>query len=151
MDYYKFFRNESKDDLGRYFARIQHMSKFELEVNHTYIQRAFPLQEVSVHDRRAKAITDEEIEAIKKDRIAMGNIIFMVSVMEDFFGLPYTGKKPRFFKKGNHNYLRVTRILKFLKMMDMTEEYERFKSEIRTLCDSFPEEVTKENLLHWEI
>ncbi|KAM4695037.1 opioid growth factor receptor-like protein 1 isoform 2-T2 [Discoglossus pictus] len=107
----------------------------KLEHNHTYIQWLFPLREQGLNFY-AKELTSYEIEEFKKTKEAIKRFISSYKMMLDFFGIKLMDKNGKVSRAANwqerfqhlnesqHNYLRITRILKSLGELG----YENFKS-----------------------
>ncbi|XP_018425281.1 PREDICTED: opioid growth factor receptor-like protein 1 isoform X2 [Nanorana parkeri] len=97
----------------------------KLEHNHTYIQWLFPLREQGLNFY-AKELTSYEIEEFKKTKEATKRFIMAYKIMLEFFGLKLVDKNGNVSRAANwqdrfthlnesqHNYLRITRILKSL-------------------------------------
>ncbi|XP_075454178.1 opioid growth factor receptor-like protein 1 isoform X2 [Ascaphus truei] len=123
----------------------------KLEHNHTYIQWLFPLREQGLNFY-AKELTSYEIEEFKKTKEAMKRFLLAYKIMLAFFGLQLTDKSRKISRAANwqerfqhlnesqHNYLRITRILKSLGELG----YEHFKS---PLVKIFLEESLVENTI----
>lgn len=106
-----------------------------LEHNHTYIQWLFPLREQGLNFY-AKELTTYEIEEFKKTKEAIRRFLLAYKMMLEFFGIKLIDKTGNVARAGNwqerfqhlnesqHNYLRITRILKSLGELG----YESFKS-----------------------
>lgn len=122
-----------------------------LEHNHTYIQWLFPLREQGLNFY-AKELTSYEIEEFKKMKEATKRFILAYKTMLDFFGFKLMDKNGNVSRAANwqdrfqhlnesqHNYLRITRILKSLGELG----YEHFKS---PLVKAFLEESIVENTI----
>ncbi|KAM5256515.1 opioid growth factor receptor-like protein 1 [Ctenodactylus gundi] len=107
----------------------------KLEHNHTYIQWLFPLREQGLNFY-AKELTTYEIEEFKKTKEAIRRFLLAYKMMLEFFGIKLVDKtgnvaralnwQERFqhLNESQHNYLRITRILKSLGELG----YESFKS-----------------------
>ncbi|XP_044145909.1 opioid growth factor receptor-like protein 1 isoform X2 [Bufo gargarizans] len=123
----------------------------KLEHNHTYIQWLFPLREQGLNFY-AKELTSFEIEEFKKTKEATKRFLLAYKIMLDFFGLKLADKSGNVSRAANwqdrfqhlnesqHNYLRITRILKSLGELG----YENFKS---PLVKAFLEESVVENTI----
>ncbi|KAM3932079.1 opioid growth factor receptor-like protein 1 isoform 2-T2 [Leptodactylus fuscus] len=123
----------------------------KLEHNHTYIQWLFPLREQGLNFY-AKELTSYEIEEFKKTKEAIKRFILAYKMMLDFFGLKLADKNGNVSRAANwqdrfqhlnesqHNYLRITRILKSLGELG----YENFKA---PLVKAFLEESIVENTI----
>ncbi|XP_042307517.1 opioid growth factor receptor-like protein 1 isoform X2 [Sceloporus undulatus] len=106
----------------------------KLEHNHTYIQWLFPLREQGLNFY-AKELTTYEIEEFKKTKEAIRRFLLAYKMMLEFFGIKLTDKNGNVSRASNwqerfqhlnesqHNYLRITRILKSLGELG----YESFK------------------------
>ncbi|XP_025907048.1 opioid growth factor receptor-like protein 1 isoform X1 [Nothoprocta perdicaria] len=107
----------------------------KLEHNHTYIQWLFPLREQGLNFY-AKELTTYEIEEFKKTKEAIRRFVLAYKMMLEFFGIKLVDKTGNVARAANwqerfqhlnesqHNYLRITRILKSLGELG----YESFKS-----------------------
>ncbi|NXP03922.1 OGRL1 protein, partial [Thinocorus orbignyianus] len=107
----------------------------KLEHNHTYIQWLFPLREQGLNFY-AKELTTYEIEEFKKTKEAIRRFLLAYKMMLEFFGIKLVDKSGNVTRAANwqqrfqhlnesqHNYLRITRILKSLGELG----YESFKS-----------------------
>ena len=99
----------------------------KLEIEHSYIQWLFPIQEGGGMSSTSQPLQRHEIVAINKDKAVQTRFRRSYEVMLDFFGMKLvdrnTGKiarsadyKDRYhnLNTSSHNYLRITRILKCL-------------------------------------
>uniref|UniRef100_A0A8C9FYL4 Opioid growth factor receptor (OGFr) conserved domain-containing protein n=1 Tax=Pavo cristatus TaxID=9049 RepID=A0A8C9FYL4_PAVCR len=97
-----------------------------LEENHSYIQWLFPLREHGMNFR-AKPLTCQEIEALKKSEEVMERFIRAYRLMLRFYGIILVNQETGELKRAenwaerflnlnrfSHNNLRITRILKCL-------------------------------------
>ncbi|KAG7512598.1 opioid growth factor receptor 1 [Solea senegalensis] len=107
----------------------------KLEHNHTYIQWLFPLREQGLNFY-AYELTQDEIKEFQSTREAKRRFLAAYSLMLDFYGIKLLDKsgnvarapnwQERFqhLNESQHNYLRITRILKSLGELG----YEAFKA-----------------------
>lgn len=140
MDYVTFFEGRTTDDKGRTITDILQYNTVRLECLHDYIQRIFPLQEASKFSD-AQQITDSEIDAIAKSKAARTNIQALYQKMLQFWKID-DERIARWGKltpmrlwnmPNNHNHLRMTRVLKSLKLLRMEQEYMDFSNRISCL------------------
>ncbi|XP_067840129.1 opioid growth factor receptor-like protein 1 [Heptranchias perlo] len=129
----------------------------KLEHNHTYIQWLFPLREPGLN-WHAEELTTEEIKEFLKTKKAKSNYLQVYEIMLDFFGMKLEDKstgsvtrasnwKERFqhLNESQHNYLRITRILKSLGEF----KFESFQIHlVRFLLHEALVEETLPNMLH---
>uniref|UniRef100_A0A3P8ULU6 Opioid growth factor receptor like 1 n=1 Tax=Cynoglossus semilaevis TaxID=244447 RepID=A0A3P8ULU6_CYNSE len=123
----------------------------KLEHNHTYIQWLFPLREQGLNFY-AYELTQDEIKEFQSTREAKKRFLAAYSLMLDFYGIKLLDKtgnvarapnwQERFqhLNESQHNYLRITRILKSLGELG----YESFKAPLVRL---FLEESLYHNTL----
>ncbi|KAK7901646.1 hypothetical protein WMY93_018415 [Mugilogobius chulae] len=123
----------------------------KLEHNHTYIQWLFPLREQGLNFY-AHELTQDEIKEFQSTREAKRRFVAAYSLMLDFYGVKLLDKNGNVARAANweqrfvhlnesqHNYLRITRILKSLGELG----YESFKAPLVRL---FLEESLVHNTL----
>jgi hypothetical protein len=128
----KFYENRARDNYGRKLEEMQKYSYEQLENIHNYIQWMFPLREKSSMNLSAPIIKDKDIAYIKDSSLIKGNMLISTLLISDFWGIgkEFTGNE--YFVKSNriklwvtpmnHNFLRVTRVLKSLVLFDMKDE-----------------------------
>lgn len=107
----------------------------KLEHNHTYIQWLFPLREQGLNFY-AHELTQDEIKEFQSTREAKRRFVSAYSMMLDFYGVKLLDRNGNVARAANweqrflhlnesqHNYLRITRILKSLGELG----YEAFKA-----------------------
>ena len=142
-----------------------------LERVHSYIQFLFPLNEPSKHNLNSPVLTPEDIEAIKNNSKACRNIKMAYYCMLNFYGFwydnfarvqkcdDYEEIKKYWQTPNNHNYLRITRILKCLMLFGFGCEAREFYKTLvecykESLNSSSPEErenFTKETIEYWTL
>jgi|SRR6478736_1421128 len=123
-----FFLNskELKASLG-FTARdvIEYFSNENLESCHNYIQWAFPLEEPSKFNLEAPLLTADTIAAFKDLPILGDQVHHMLHRMWKFY-FQFNDKIGDWITPRNHNFLRITRILKFLRTVGYTREADFF-------------------------
>uniref|UniRef100_A0A673NML3 Opioid growth factor receptor-like protein 1 n=1 Tax=Sinocyclocheilus rhinocerous TaxID=307959 RepID=A0A673NML3_9TELE len=128
----------------------------KLEHNHTYIQWLFPLREQGLNFY-AQELTQDEIKEFQSTREAKRRFLLAYTIMLDFFGIKLLDKngnvarapncQDRFqhLNESQHNYLRITRILKSLGELG----FESFKLPlVRLLLEEALVEGTLPNMRH---
>src|SRR3989344_8059042 len=131
-----FYLGEAPDVQGRMFDDILTWNDKALEEVHDYIQWLFPLNGASAFNVLAPILTEEDILTLKSNKKARENVIrafekllnfygFEYAPQRDLFGLEHVLRTKDFEQKsqnwltpGNHNFLRITRILKSLILLD---------------------------------
>lgn len=109
------FYNGGKDYKGRTLDEILSYSNEELEKKHDWVQVVFPNREASFFNKDAPLITDKTVEAfsISNNKHLHQNLDKALDrVREFYFGVRSDGKCDySWISPGNHNYLRITRII----------------------------------------
>lgn len=166
MNFLDFYINKEPDDKGRYFIDILHYDNNELKNTHDYIQRVFPLLEASECVANAPVITKEEVELIKKDKLALVNISKMYKHMLHFWKIDDMWKKdakdylnpenkigcfekmitiytlkPHWISSNNHNYRRISRVIKSLTLFGLEKEVKDLKERLNILCEMYPKQI----------
>lgn len=121
-----FYRNEGPDSEGRMLDEILSWDDSRLESVHDFIQWLFPLEEASSANPDATILTVEEIAAMKEDPLIQKNLIKSFDRMMKFYGFGKTSSQKHWLTPHNHNFLRITRILKSLCLLGQRERAESF-------------------------
>jgi hypothetical protein len=133
-----FYQSRSPDSSGRKLGDIWLWDYQKLEYTHDYIQWLFPLKEKSRFNQNAPILNDEVIQAFRTDEQLRLRLRKSLEVMLQFYGLQcnkidttgieitksdnYPERKINWIEEGNHNYLRLTRILTSLRLLGL-EDY----------------------------
>ncbi len=126
-----FYAGKITDNVGRTFDEIMGMSDAALDAAHDWVQWVFPLDVPSNFNEDAPLIDEEQAAAIRLHPTGTVNIERAYRRFMDYLGLEeqpwFTGpvgpadnfvqRREVVWKEFNHNYLRVTRFLKWLRLM----------------------------------
>ena len=135
-----FYSGEEPDHRGRYLHEIQRWADDRLEAVHDYIQWLFPLPEPSGFNAAAPVLTRKLIEDFRTRPELQQSLRVSFLRVAEFYGLevhlaqPVTvTRRPDFAVKaagwlspGNHNHLRITRILRCLNVLGLEAESRAF-------------------------
>ena len=121
----EFYNGTGSDDRGRRIEDVWRFSHDELEDIHDYIQWLFPLAERSAFNPGAPLLDDATINRFRSDDTLRRNMERSLKLMLAFYGLEiagasirrasdFPGRSANWLTPGNHNFLRLTRILKSL-------------------------------------
>jgi hypothetical protein len=128
----EFWIYNGKTQDGDTLEDVLGFSNQELERGHTYIQWIFPLDEPSRAQPRSPVLTTEDIETLKGNNAVALKMGMILGLMADFYGFAMTtkGEETVFVKSRdfdaladnwlsprNHNFLRLTRMIKSLKLL----------------------------------
>ena len=126
MKLVQFYRGEIPNNEGIFFKDILEFSNYQLEAEHSFIQWVFPLKEQSAFNPDAPLLTDEEITLFRNVFYLNLKLVAATRRMMYFYGMQISSEKnvsfvnedlPSWLRDFNHNFLRMTRILKSLRYL----------------------------------
>lgn len=131
-----FYSGLGPDDRGRFLHEIQNWPDEDLEITHDYIQWLFPLRERSAFNLRAPILDAKTIAAFRANPKLRTNFKASFIRILTFYGFTLLEDPPvrvipassfperaeNWLTPGNHNYLRITRILKSLRLLGLEQE-----------------------------
>ena len=133
-----FYRGEATDSPGRFLKDVWVWDDNELEMTHDFIQWLFPMTEQSHFNPQAPRLTEEDIAAFRNDEHLQENLRHSFVRMLKFWGLAlaengevvlgdnFGDRVPEVWAAPNHNWLRVTRILRSLTLLGLEPEAQAF-------------------------
>ena len=135
-----FYLGRAPDSEGRFLHDILAWRDEVLEEVHDYIQWLFPLPEPSMFNPRAPLLTPADIAAAHVDEILRDNVRAAYLRMLRFYGLtPETLDQPKTWVCAHdHNHLRLTRILRSLRLLGFPEEARELYAAISRYDDVIP-------------
>lgn len=141
----EFLRGTGPDSRGRYHADILKFSDKELEETHDYIQWLFPLRDESAAVPGSPFLESEDVvRVIREDEDIQENLVMALVRMHRFYE-----NNDFWLRQGDHNHLRITRILKSISLLSSKENAVDFYDFImRRVRDAQP--VTAESLEYWK-
>jgi hypothetical protein len=136
----EFYLGAAPDHRGRYLREIQQWADDQLESVHDYIQWLFPLPEPSGFNAAAPTLTRASIHEFQMRRELQNHLRSSFLRMMSFYGLEvrfserikvirspnFAVKASAWLSPGNHNHLRITRILKCLTLLGLKAEARAF-------------------------
>src|ERR1700704_169857 len=137
----QFYSGVQPDDRGRYLHDIQKWTDDELESVHDFIQWMFPLREPSGVNFTAPVLDTETIHEFKSRPDLQENLRVSFARMVKFYGMEIAGAVPQmkiepapnfrerakvWLHPHNHNHLRMTRIIKSLRLLGLEKEARAF-------------------------
>ena len=121
-DVLNFLEEKSGDHQKRMISEIWGWSDDAWESEHDFIQWLFPLNEKSMAVPNAPVIREPEISWIKESETAQ----IALRRSADRYKIFLAGEK--YWKLShNHNHLRITRVIKSLRLLSSDDEAHRFK------------------------
>ena len=151
-----FYLGERPDAAGRMIESVWSWGDERLEAVHDYVQWLFPLRERSGFNPDAPLLDDAAVEAFRSDARLGERLRVSLRLMLRFYGLrleederrgvvvtksdEYEEKKRNWLTRGNHNFLRLTRIIKSLALLGLSEHA---RALFRCLSDIYKEECER--------
>lgn len=160
-----FYLGEKTDLEGRKIQQIWTWDFEELECAHDYIQWLFPITEKSHFNPNAPIVDRQVILAFREDPRLQQNLLQSFSVMLRLYGLmttrdaegkvvveksdDYVHRKQEWVNMLDHNYLRITRILKCLMAFGLKGEAQAFYECLSQIYREDSEQIGGETLQYW--
>ena len=157
-----FYTGNSPDDKGRYIEDILAFTDEELECTHDYIQWLFP-NEIPSGCRGAPAplLTEPDCRWFNTHPIMELNVHKVLRRMYEFYGfLPHLNetmltqkddfyKSKNWYNTQNHNFLRLTRMIKFLRLIGYIQEADGLFDALALVYAQNPLIVGRDTLTFW--
>jgi len=136
-----FYSGTVTDHRGRSIQDLQTQTFDQLEANHDYIQWLFPLPEVSKFNSHAPTLIADDITAFQSSVTLRQTLNTSFVVMLHFYGLEMTAlantvaikrgetwsdRSANWLTPHNHNYLRISRILRCLVLLGCEDRSHAF-------------------------
>ena len=135
-----FYSGTEPDHRGRYLGEIHRWPDEPLELVHDYIQWLFPLPERSGFNLSAPVLNPETVQEFRTRPDLQENLRVSFLRMMKFYGLEiraseqvtvvrlpnFATKAAKWLSPGNHNHLRITRILRCLTVLRLEPEAKAF-------------------------
>ena len=156
----EFYSGHAPDHAGRFVGQIQQWPDERLEAVHDFIQWLFPLLEPSPVNPLAPALDSETIEAFAAQPELRQNLRRSFFRMLRFYGLAmhsgavyravdFEERAANWLHPGNHNHLRITRILKSLALLGLREEARALLKCLETIYAREPGKISAVTMRFW--
>ncbi len=159
----EFYSGRAPDHAGRFLHQIQQWPDDRLEAVHDFIQWLFPLAEPSPVNPLAPVLDRETLEAFAAQPELRQNLRLSFLRMLRFYGLKMRSGPPlaidratnfseraaNWLHPGNHNHLRITRILKSLALLGLMEEAGAFLKCLEAIYAEDPGQISAVSLRFW--
>jgi hypothetical protein len=129
-----FYGGLETDTEGRFLKDILAWSDNDFEAGHALLQWVFPIPEPTKFNSEAPLLTENDIAAFKSDPVLLANLMKSFKRILAFLGLSlsdkgkvvegpnYTARVADVWASPNHNWGRITRILRSLMLLGMTAQ-----------------------------
>ena len=147
INFVNFLTNNEPDFKNRFLKDIWNFSDEDIEHTHDFIQLLFPLNEESNAVSNGIYLdSSEAILSIKVNKLATENI-----VKSSKWFLLFLTRNSHWKRKHDHNYLRVTRIIKSLRLLVSDQEANKFYESFMQLIDeNLISRINSTTLDYWE-
>lgn len=139
-----FLEGEGTDGRGRTVFAVLAMNDVALEHTHDFIQWLFPLPERSAAVVDAPVLTPEDIQAIRVSRMAPIAMAAATDRMTVFYRSTHDWLMPN-----DHNHLRITRIIRSLRLLVGDAEAEAFRDIILERVEATRAPVSARSRGYW--
>ena len=158
-----FYRGEGGDHRGRSLNDIHEFDFYELEIHHDYIQWLFPLVEPSGANPSAPLLSEQDIATFRADEGLRRSLVHSFELMLQFYGLDlldrepvqvvrsigFDGRSADWLTHGNHNFLRISRIVRSLALLGCHRYAAAFLECLETIYAEHPDTVGRTTIGYW--
>lgn len=141
-----FYSDVGRDSKGR---KLQDILAWEdpneWEKCHDFIQWVFPLPEPSRFNPDAPLLDAETLQVFRTTPRIYRNVTKAYLMAHRFLFV----KEPTWLEPGDHNHLRITRIIRFLNLMGSTKMSSQIHKHAVELAEANPGAVSKTTLEFW--
>jgi len=164
----RFYAGAGPDVHGRFLNEIQSWSDDELERSHNFIQWLFPLDKESKANSDAPVLDEDTIREFRSSPALRLHLQESFIRILKFYGLQLRATVPLSIVRGqnyaeratewltpnNHNHLRITRILKSLKLLGLKTNASAFYDCLSDIChEEFKRaspQISRDTFKYWE-
>jgi hypothetical protein len=139
-----FLEGEGRDGRGRTVFDVLGLDDAALELNHDFIQWLFPLPEPSGAVPDAPVLTGDDMQAIHDSVMAQCALAAATDRMEAFYRATHAWLRPH-----DHNHLRITRIIRSLRLLRGDAEADAFRAAILSMVEATGAPVSARSLGYW--
>jgi Opioid growth factor receptor (OGFr) conserved region len=154
-----FFEGAAPDDRGRSFEDVLRFDDEAIEATHDFIQWLFPLRERSGANPSAPRLDEEAVEAFtsrpelrETQRRALDRMLRFYGLRRDGDGIVPSAsfvERSQWLTPGNHNHLRLTRMLTSLRTLGSERESAALLECLLVIAASQPHAISETTLRYW--
>jgi len=141
-----FLEGIGTDSRNRHIDEILDEDNRFWEHTHDFIQWLFPLTEESRAVRHSPVLTAEEVELIRSSERAKEGLKAAAARYQSFLLKTSPWKNPF-----NHNHLRITRVIKCLRLLMDDETANEFKYWVASQLGDRIDSINTESKRHWRL
>ena len=139
-----FLEGEGPDARGRGLFEVLAFNDVALEQTHDFIQWLFPLTEPSAAVPGAPILAPEEVQAIRDSGMAQCALAAATDRMDSFYRATHDWLMPN-----DHNHLRITRIIRSLRLLRDDEHADAFRAAILARVDETRAPISARSRGYW--
>lgn len=139
-----FLDGSGTDSGARRLSDIWQLSDEDIDHIHDFIQWMFPLREASGANFNAPTLLASDIETILSSWQCRQNLEHSTAWILSFFK-----RTDLIFQYTNHNHLRVTRIIKSLRLLHSDQFADQFKQAILTMIEERRARINPITVAFW--
>ena len=144
----EFLSGEGDDPNGRHITNFVAATDDELENTHDLFQWVFPLQEPSKATPRSPILSKEDLEIIRGNREVNREVTISLNHACNRY-LRFLDTRRSWLTHHDHNHLRITRIIKSLRLIMGDRWAERFKMQVLEIAGKDISDVGEIAKRHW--
>ena len=155
-----FYRGLGTDTEGRFLKYILARHDNDFEEGHAVLQWLFPTPEPTKFNSEAPLLTENDIAAFKSDPVLQANLMRSFERILAFLGLAlsegevvdgqnFTATVSDVWASPNHNWLRISRILRSLTLLGMAVQAQALYKWLETTYTSRKFPISAETFRHW--
>jgi len=139
-----FLRGSGTDTGSRRLSDIWQFDDDEIDHTHDFIQWMFPLREASGANFNALTLAASDIETIQSSMQCRQNLEKSATWILAFFE-----RTEEIFQYTNHNHLRVTRIIRSLRLLHSDQQAEQFKQAVLAMIQARGARINPVTVAFW--
>jgi len=159
-----FYLGDAPDNRGRMIDEVLSWKDEQLEDVHDYIQWLFPLKEKSAFNSSAPVLSKADINTFRSNPRVNQKLLLSLARLIDFYGFMATWeggtyqivkskdfqqKSRNWLTEYNHNFLRITRILKALVLLGAEKHAKVFLIALEDVYKDSSQVIGQETLRYW--
>ncbi len=156
-----FYRGQDTDTEGRSLDELWEWNDDELEEVHDFIQWMFPLPEPSRFNPDAPLLTADDMAAFRSDVLLQSRLRKSFERILRFLGFSraedgsvvegptFADRVPEVWAYPNHNWLRITRILRSLCRLGLNSEAQSLFTRLEGLYSQRKFPITADTFQYW--
>jgi hypothetical protein len=156
-----FYSGKAMDTAGRTLSEIHKWDYHKLENTHDYIQWLFPLPKPSQYNLSAPVLDAEQIAKFHADAELRAQLLASLDKMLGFYGFErnnmsitrsnaWEERSRNWLRPGNHNHLRLTRILKSLSILDLNAYAHALFEALNAVFSEKPGVISGTTMGYWK-